>query len=124
MTGIVTARKTIRKSFELFDAPLVFEYIKLMTSLGLLTVHFTLPGVASLKEKRSLLKPLLTRLHREFNVSAAEVEQQDHWQQAIIACSVVSNDPTYTRRALQTVLDFIADTWPDLPISDNHIELI
>jgi uncharacterized protein YlxP (DUF503 family) len=47
-------------------------------SLGLLTIHLHLPGCASLKEKRGRLKPLLTRLHREFNISAAEIDQPSH----------------------------------------------
>ncbi|OQY29775.1 MAG: hypothetical protein B6243_10930, partial [Anaerolineaceae bacterium 4572_5.2] len=38
-------------------------------SLGLLTLHIQISGCSSLKEKRGRLKPLLARLHREFNVS-------------------------------------------------------
>jgi len=41
--------------------------------IGTLTFHLHLPGCASLKEKRSRLKPLLARLHRQFNVSTAEM---------------------------------------------------
>ena len=46
-------------------------------SLGLLTIHIHIPGCASLKEKRRRLKPLITRLHREFNISVAEIDLQD-----------------------------------------------
>jgi len=34
-----------------------------------LTLELHLPGCSSLKEKRGRLKPVLTALHREFNVS-------------------------------------------------------
>jgi uncharacterized protein len=36
--------------------------------IGQLTIYLHLPGCASLKEKRGRLKPLLARLHREFNL--------------------------------------------------------
>ncbi len=93
-------------------------------SIGLLTLHLQLPGVSSLKEKRSRIKPLLARLHKEFNVSAAEIDRQDAWQEAVVACALVSNDHGYTQRALQQVLAFTERTFPDLPVIDHHIELI
>ncbi|MCJ7708279.1 MAG: DUF503 domain-containing protein, partial [Anaerolineales bacterium] len=41
--------------------------------VGALTLELRLPGCSSLKQKRSRLKPLLAALHREFNLSAAEI---------------------------------------------------
>ncbi|MCH7481016.1 MAG: DUF503 family protein, partial [Chloroflexi bacterium] len=37
--------------------------------VGILKLHIHLAGCSSLKEKRGRLKPLLTRLRREFNIS-------------------------------------------------------
>ncbi|HEX7542302.1 MAG TPA: DUF503 domain-containing protein, partial [Anaerolineales bacterium] len=65
---------------------------------GLLTLHLHLPGCASLKEKRGRLKPLLTRLHREFNVSVAEMDLQDKWQESVIACGMVNSDKAHIHR--------------------------
>jgi hypothetical protein len=93
-------------------------------SIGLLTLHVFLPGCTSLKEKRSRIKPVLARLHREFNVSAAEVDRMDMWQEAVLACVMVSNDHDYTQRALQSVKDYLPGHYPDLEILDYHIELI
>jgi hypothetical protein len=93
-------------------------------SIGLLTLHVVLPGCTSLKEKRSRIKPVLARLHREFNVSAAEVDRMDMWQEAVLACVMVSNDHDYTQRALQSVKDYLPGHYPDLEILDYHIELI
>ncbi|MFQ5921822.1 MAG: DUF503 domain-containing protein, partial [Anaerolineales bacterium] len=56
-----------------------------------LTLELHLPGCSSLKEKRGRLKPLLAALHRNFNVSAAEIDQQNSHRSAVIACVVVSN---------------------------------
>ncbi len=93
-------------------------------TVGLLTVHARLPGCTSLKQKRSLIKPLLARLHREFNVSAAENGLNDHWQQTIILCALASNDGSYAQKALQTVLSFIEEHYPNLEIIDHRIEII
>ncbi len=95
-----------------------------MTSIGLLTLHLQLPGCNSLKEKRSIIKPILTRLPREFNVSAAEVDRQDAWREAVLACAVVSSDQTQTMRVLQQVLAYVESNWPDAPILDQKMELI
>lgn len=95
-----------------------------MTSIGLLTLHLQLPGCNSLKEKRSIIKPILARLPREFNVSVAEVDRQDAWHEAVLACVLVSSDPTQTMRVLQQVLDYVENNWPDTPVFEHHIELI
>ncbi len=93
-------------------------------SIGLLTLHILITGCTSLKEKRSRIKPVLARLHREFNVSAAEVDLLDKWQEAVLVCAMVSNDHDYTQHALATVKDFYEGHWPDLEILDYRIELL
>lgn len=92
--------------------------------IGLLTLHLSLPGCSSLKEKRSILKPVLVRLHRQFNISTAEVDQQDYWQSAVIACAMASNDSVYAQTALQAVVKFFEQTWPNLPVQAFHIQII
>jgi uncharacterized protein YlxP (DUF503 family) len=92
--------------------------------IGILTLHLHLPGCASLKEKRSRLKPLLARLHRQFNVSAAEMDLQDKWQEAIVACGMVGNDSAYLQSALETVRRWVEGNWPDGDVLDTKIELL
>jgi len=93
-------------------------------SIGLLTLHIRIPGCTSLKEKRCRLKPLLARLHRDFNISIAEINHQDAWQDAVIACAVVSNDPNHNRQVLQQVVQWIEISWPDVTVFDDSIEII
>jgi uncharacterized protein YlxP (DUF503 family) len=93
-------------------------------SLGLLTLHLHLAGCTSLKEKRRRLKPLIHRLHREFNISVAEVDRQDQWQEAVIACAIISNDNGHTQRSLQDVIRWIDRSWPDVTLLDDHLEIM
>lgn len=92
--------------------------------VGVLTLHLMIPGCTSLKEKRSRLRPLLARLHRQFNVSAAEMDHMDAWQEATIACALVSNDAVYTRRALQETARWVESNWPDMTVLDDQLELL
>jgi len=92
--------------------------------IGLLTLHLQLPGCSSLKEKRSRLRPLIARMHREFNVSVAEVDGLDAWKDAILACALVSNDRGHTQRSLQKVVHWIEASWPDVTVLEDEFELI
>ena len=92
--------------------------------LGLLTLHIHLPGCKSLKQKRSRLKPLIARLQREFNISVAEVDYLDKWQDTIIACALVSNDNGHTQRSLQKIVHWIEAYWPDVDLINEQIEII
>lgn len=92
--------------------------------IGVLTIHLHLPACNSLKEKRGRLKPLISRLHREFNVSVAEMDRQDAWQDAVIACAIVSADGAHVQRSLQLVGKWVAGNWPDGMVVDQQLEMI
>ena len=92
--------------------------------LGVLTIQLNLPGCRSLKEKRSQLKPLLARVHREFNVSVAEMGLQDKWSFAVISCAMLGNDTAHLQRSLETVRKWVDGNWPDGMVVDNKIEII
>jgi hypothetical protein len=93
-------------------------------SLGLLTLEIYIPGCQSLKEKRGRLKPLIAKLHREFNVSVAEIDYQDRWNETILACALVSNDNGYTQRALQKVVRWIEINWRVFDLIADQLEIL
>ena len=81
-----------------------------------------LPGCASLKEKRGLVKPLLARLHREFDVAAAEVEHQDVWQTAVLAVVAVGNDAAHLEAELQGIVRWVERNRPEVEVVDAQFE--
>jgi uncharacterized protein YlxP (DUF503 family) len=93
-------------------------------TLGVLTIHIHIPGCSSLKEKRSRIKPLLNRLHKEFNLSVSEIDHHDIWQSAVIGCALISTGNGHTQRILQKVLQWIEANWPDISLIDDQIEII
>ena len=92
--------------------------------LATLTIHFHIPACTSLKEKRGRIKPLISRLHREFNVSVAEMDLQNKWDEAVIVCAMVGNERGYLQSALQTVAKWVEGNWTDGDVWDSRIELL
>jgi uncharacterized protein YlxP (DUF503 family) len=67
---------------------------------------------------------LLARLHREFNVSVAEMDLQDTWQDAVIACALVNSDSGHIQRSLQNVGKWVQANWPDGHVIDQKLEMV
>ena len=91
--------------------------------IATLTIHLHLPACSSLKEKRGRIKPLIARLHREFNVSVAETDLQDKWQEAIIVCAMVGNERGHLESALQTVAKWVESHWTDGDVIERRNEV-
>jgi uncharacterized protein YlxP (DUF503 family) len=69
--------------------------------IGSLEFDLLLGDVHSLKQKRSVIRPVIAELQRRFAVSAAETGTQDLHRRASIGIAVVSAD----RRHVVDVLD-------------------
>ena len=75
--------------------------------IGVMTVYISLPGVTSLKGKRSVVKSLIGRLKSRFNISIAEVDSQDNKVRAVIGISVVSNEGRFIDKQFDSIIDFM-----------------
>lgn len=60
--------------------------------VGTLSFDLLLGDVRSLKEKRSVVRPIVAEMHRKFSVSVAEVDGHDLYRRAEIGLAVVSGD--------------------------------
>ena len=78
--------------------------------VAIATWDIHLPHCHSLKEKRSVLKPLTTALRRSLNVSVAETGQQDLWQRAEITCAVVGTARSAVDETLRSADRMVEDT--------------
>ncbi|MDO8616949.1 MAG: DUF503 domain-containing protein [Dehalococcoidia bacterium] len=93
-------------------------------TIGLCRVSLRLPENHSLKGKRQVLRSLLAKLHNRFNVSAAEVGDQDSWQMVSLGISCVSNDERHAGQVLASVIAFIRHERLDAEIVDYETEII
>jgi uncharacterized protein YlxP (DUF503 family) len=92
--------------------------------VGICRIRFRLPENGSLKDKRRVLKSITSRVANKFNVSVAEVEDQDLWQLATIGISCVSNDKRHANEILSKVVDYITKARFEVEILDYNIELL
>ena len=90
-------------------------------ALGLVELH--LPDVASLKEKRHVLKGLKERVRARFEVSVAEVDHQDLWQRATLAIAYVSADARHANEVVSKAMDFIEDH-VEGQVLDTSVEIL
>ena len=68
---------------------------------------FHLPACRGLKEKRSFLRPLKSRLRGSFEISAAEVAHHDLLQRAAIGVAAVGPDREALEPLLARVVNFV-----------------
>ena len=92
--------------------------------VGICTISLRFPENASLKGKRQILKSITSRLRNKFNVSVAEVDNQDLWQLATLGICCVSNNRRYTDEVLAKAVDFIVNGRFDVEIINYEIELL
>ncbi len=62
---------------------------------------------SSLKAKRQVVKSILGKVRSNFDVSIAEVDDNDKWQICSLGLTVVSNDAGHTHKMLETINEFI-----------------
>jgi len=75
--------------------------------VGICQLDIRIPGNYSLKGKRQVIKQIIDRTKNKFNVSIAEVGDQDLWQKAKLGFSVVGNDKRHINSTLDTIKNFI-----------------
>jgi uncharacterized protein YlxP (DUF503 family) len=89
--------------------------------VGLLSVELYVSDAMTLKDKRSVVSSLLSRLSHKFNVAVAEIDALDNHRLAVIAVTTVANDLSHVTRVLDTVLDFI-ESEPRAVVQDSQVE--
>ena len=75
--------------------------------IAAMTIRLHSPWVHSLKEKRMEVKRLLARVRNQFNVSAAEVGDQDIHQSIIIGIAAIAANSAQADSILDSVINFV-----------------
>lgn len=93
-------------------------------NVGICHITLRLADNHSLKGKRQVIKSITARLQNQFNVSVAEVEDNDLWQSAGIGVSCVSNEAVHAAKMLESVVEWIERNRPDVEITHVETEVI
>jgi uncharacterized protein YlxP (DUF503 family) len=76
-------------------------------TVGIARLALFIGASHSLKEKRMVLRRVKDLVRQKFNVSIAEVSENDVWQRAVLGIAVVGNDRRYVDGALDEVIGFV-----------------
>jgi hypothetical protein len=83
-----------------------------------------MPENQSLKDKRRVVKSIVTRVRNNYNVSIAEVEEQEHWKLTTLGITCVGNSARHLNGMLSKVIDFIARSRLEAEMLDYQIEIL
>jgi len=91
--------------------------------VGLCTIELFIGDSQSLKDKRQVLLSLKDRLRQKFNLSVAEVDEQNLWQKAVLGLACVANDGRHVNQVLDQALNLIR-SHTVVEIVQSRIELL
>ncbi|EAE6382250.1 DUF503 domain-containing protein [Listeria monocytogenes] len=83
--------------------------------------EFFMQEPQNLKEKRAILKRIVTRAKQKFNISIAETDYQDLWQRAEISFAIVSSSHFQAEKVAREVLAFL-DSFPEWERAETVME--
>ena len=92
-------------------------------NIGVCRIELRLPENQSLKGKRRVIKSVITRLQNNYNVSVAEIANQDLWQLATLGVTCVNNHRRHADETLANVVKFILENYPELELLNSEIEV-
>jgi uncharacterized protein YlxP (DUF503 family) len=90
--------------------------------VGSLRVRLLLRESRSLKDKRQVVRSIKDRLRNRFNVSVAEIEEQDHLQLAVLGFAMVSNEARHVRTTLDQIVQALR-SHPVAELIDHEVEV-
>jgi len=88
----------------------------------MVTLH--LAGSQSLKDKRQVVRSLVDRMRRQFNVAVSEVEEQESWQTAVLGLAVVSNEAGHAARQLDRVIAAIEGDRIGVEVVERYVDVV
>ncbi len=83
-----------------------------------------MPENSTIKDKRQVVRSLCSRVRNKFNVSIAEVGDNDLWQSSIIGISCVSNNSRHAQQTMDNVVGYIRESRLDAEIVDCEVEIV
>ncbi len=90
---------------------------------GICRIKLHISQSQSLKDKRRIVKSINSRLRSQYNISIAEVDDQDLWQLVTLGIACVSNNNQHVDETLAKVMNFIVNNYPELEIIEHQTEI-
>ena len=92
--------------------------------VGVARLVIDIPGSGSLKDKRKVVKSVLSRVNNHLKLATAEIGHLDSWQTAEVGLVCVSGSPTVARQVIERAVGWIEDTRPDVELISIEIQVL
>lgn len=92
-------------------------------SVGVCRLKIHIPGSRSLKDKRSVVKSLIARLRKLFNLSVAEMDDHELWQMATIGIACVSQHSNRVDDVISAAVNMIERDFPTIEVVEKEFEI-
>ena len=91
--------------------------------VGICHLDVIIPENHSLKGKRQVVKKIIDRVRNRFNISVAEVGDNELWQRSQLGLSIVGNDRRFVNSYLDRVVNFI-EAMNIVDIAHSELEIL
>ncbi len=91
--------------------------------VGVCHLDVIIPANRSLKGKRQVIKKIIDRVKNRFNISIAEVGDNELWQRSQLGMSLVGNDRKFVNSYLDRVVNFI-EAMNIVDIAHSELEIL
>ncbi len=92
--------------------------------VGTLRFVLQIPGAASLKGTRPVLRRVIDRIRARYNVAVAEVGDNDLWQKATVGVAAVGNDRAFVNEVLDKVLRSVEEGGSEGFVISHELEIL
>lgn len=90
--------------------------------IGSLRVRLLVRESRTLKDKRQVIRSIKDRLRNGFNVSVAEVEDQEQRQLAVLGVAMVSNEVSHVQHTFDQIVQALR-AHPIAELIDHEVEI-
>ncbi|MBN1541216.1 DUF503 domain-containing protein [candidate division KSB1 bacterium] len=90
--------------------------------VGVLQIELFIPESQSLKAKRFVLSSIKTRLRNKFNISVAEIDQNEKWQRAVLGIALVGNERRFLDKSVNQILNLLYAE-AELQVLNHQLEI-
>lgn len=91
--------------------------------VGVYQIELFIPESGSLKGKRFILQSLKSRIRNKFNVSVAEVDENEKWQRTTLGIAMVANERKFIDQVMSEIFRLIENE-EEVEIVGQQLEIV
>jgi uncharacterized protein len=91
--------------------------------VGVGVIELMIHNSSSLKAKRQVVKSILGKVRSKFDLSIAEVADQDKWQRCALGFAVVTTEGGHAHSMMESIIQYVENLYL-AEVVNTHIEIV